>query len=336
MELRIGVVGAAGFIGREHTKRLNSSISNARVTAVSDINEEKINAIAKEINADAYTDGEKLIQADNVDAIVVTSWDPTHAQFVMAAVKAGKPVFCEKPLASTQEDCKKILECEEAAGKRLVQVGFMRRFDPGYLEMKSVLDSGILGKPLLVHCKSRTPVTPPQHTTRMHATNVVVHEIDVLRWLLNDEFKEAQVILPRSSCHAPEGLCDPQLMLLTTEEGVAVDVEVAVNSHYGYEIECEVVCENGTISLPQPSRAELRLDHTCSHQIMKDWALRFTDAYQAEFQAWVDSCLKGTTPLGSSSWDGYAACIVGETLGDAQGSKCLKPISMPEKPAFYL
>lgn len=73
MELRIGVVGAAGFIGREHTKRLNSSISNARVTAVSDINEEKINAIAKEINADAYTDGEKLIQADNVDAVVVTS-----------------------------------------------------------------------------------------------------------------------------------------------------------------------------------------------------------------------------------------------------------------------
>ena len=335
MELRIGVVGAAGFIGRDHIQRLNSTINHARVVAVSDIDPEKTQAVADTCGAKAYTDGEALINDPEVDAIVVTSWDPTHAQFVNAAIKAGKPVFCEKPLASTVEDCQGILDAEEGAGKRLVQVGFMRRYDPGYLEMKEIIDSGKLGKPLLVHCKSRTPVTPPKHTTRMHATNVVVHEIDVLRWLLDDEFNQAQVIMPRPTCFAPEGLQDPQMMLLTTKQGVVVDVEVAVNAHFGYEIQCEVVCEKGTVSLPQPSRAEVCVDNQASHGIMADWSKRFVEAYQNEFQSWVDHVLEGKTPDGASSWDGYVACAVGEKLAEAQESKLLEPVTLPECPNFY-
>lgn len=335
MELKIGVVGAAGFIGRDHIKRFNSTISHARVTAVSDIDYEKTKAIADTCGAKVFTDGEKLINSPDVDAVVITSWDPTHAQFVRAAIRAGKPVFCEKPLASTIEDCNEVLQDEIKSGRHLVQVGFMRRYDPGYLEMKEIIDSGKLGRPLLVHCKSRTPVTPPKHTTRMHATNVVVHEIDVLRWLLDDEFTQAQVIMPRPTCFAPEGLQDPQLMLLTTQQGIVVDVEVAVNSHFGYEIQCEVVCEKGTVSLPQPSRAEIRLDESCSHAIMNDWSKRFIEAYQNEFQTWVDRCLAQKNPDGPTSWDGYAACAVAETLVKAQDSKLLEPITLPQKPAFY-
>ena len=271
-DLRIGVVGAAGFIGRDHIHRLTTSINHATVVAVSDLDPEKTQAVADTCGAKVYTDGIALINDPDVDAIVVTSWDPTHAQFVRAAIAAGKPVFCEKPLASTLEDCSEVLKDEIASGKHLVQVGFMRRFDPGYLEMKSIIDSGKLGKPLMVHCKSRTPVTPPKHTTRMHATNVIPHEIDVLRWLLDDEFDQAQVIMGRSSCYAPEGLQDPQLMLLTTKQGVVVDVEVAVNAHYGYDIQCEVGCENGTVSLPQPARATVCVDETCQHAIMSDWS----------------------------------------------------------------
>lgn len=335
-DLRIGVVGAAGFIGRDHIHRLTTSINHATVVAVSDLDPEKTQAVADTCGAKVYTDGIALINDPDVDAIVVTSWDPTHAQFVRAAIAAGKPVFCEKPLASTLEDCSEVLKDEIASGKHLVQVGFMRRFDPGYLEMKSIIDSGKLGKPLMVHCKSRTPVTPPKHTTRMHATNVIPHEIDVLRWLLDDEFDQAQVIMGRSSCYAPEGLQDPQLMLLTTKQGVVVDVEVAVNAHYGYDIQCEVVCENGTVSLPQPARATVRVDESCQHAIMNDWSKRFVEAYQDEFQTWVDSCLEnGGVPTGSNAWDGFVACAVADKLADAQDTKLMEAVELPERPAFY-
>ena len=335
-DLRIGVVGAAGFIGRDHIHRLTTSINHATVVAVSDLDAEKTQAVADTCGAKVYTDGIALINDPDVDAIVVTSWDPTHAQFVRAAIAAGKPVFCEKPLASTLEDCSEVLKDEIASGKHLVQVGFMRRFDPGYLEMKSIIDSGKLGKPLMVHCKSRTPVTPPKHTTRMHATNVIPHEIDVLRWLLDDEFDQAQVIMGRSSCYAPEGLQDPQLMLLTTKQGVVVDVEVAVNAHYGYDIQCEVVCENGTVSLPQPARATVCVDESCQHAIMNDWSKRFVEAYQDEFQTWVDSCLEnGGVPTGSNAWDGFVACAVADKLADAQDTKLMEAVELPERPAFY-
>ncbi len=335
-DLRIGVVGAAGFIGRDHIHRLTTSINHATVVAVSDLDPEKTQAVADTCGAKVYTDGIALINDPDVDAIVVTSWDPTHAQFVRAAIAAGKPVFCEKPLASTLEDCSEVLKDEIASGKHLVQVGFMRRFDPGYLEMKSIIDSGKLGKPLMVHCKSRTPVTPPKHTTRMHATNVIPHEIDVLRWLLDDEFDQAQVIMGRSSCYAPEGLQDPQLMLLTTKQGVVVDVEVAVNAHYGYDIQCEVVCENGTVSLPEPARATVRVDESCQHAIMNDWSKRFVEAYQDEFQTWVDSCLEnGGVPTGSNAWDGFVACAVADKLADAQDTKLMEAVELPERPAFY-
>lgn len=335
-DLRIGVVGAAGFIGRDHIHRLTTSINHATVVAVSDLDPEKTQAVADTCGAKVYTDGIALINDPDVDAVVVTSWDPTHAQFVRAAIAAGKPVFCEKPLASTLEDCSEVLKDEIASGKHLVQVGFMRRFDPGYLEMKSIIDSGKLGKPLMVHCKSRTPVTPPKHTTRMHATNVIPHEIDVLRWLLDDEFDQAQVIMGRSSCYAPEGLQDPQLMLLTTKQGVVVDVEVAVNAHYGYDIQCEVVCENGTVSLPEPARATVRVDESCQHAIMNDWSKRFVEAYQDEFQTWVDSCLEnGGVPTGSNAWDGFVACAVADKLADAQDTKLMEAVELPERPAFY-
>ena len=335
-DLRIGVVGAAGFIGRDHIHRLTTSINHATVVAVSDLDPEKTQAVADTCGAKVYTDGIDLINDPDVDAVVVTSWDPTHAQFVRAAIAAGKPVFCEKPLASTLEDCSEVLKDEIASGKHLVQVGFMRRFDPGYLEMKSIIDSGKLGKPLMVHCKSRTPVTPPKHTTRMHATNVIPHEIDVLRWLLDDEFDQAQVIMGRSSCYAPEGLQDPQLMLLTTKQGVVVDVEVAVNAHYGYDIQCEVVCENGTVSLPEPARATVRVDESCQHAIMNDWSKRFVEAYQDEFQTWVDSCLEnGGVPTGSNAWDGFVACAVADKLADAQDTKLMEAVELPERPAFY-
>lgn len=88
-----------------------------------------------------------MINSSDVDAVIVTSWGPAHAGSVLGAIKAGKPVFCEKPLATTAEDCRKIVDAETATGKHLVQVGFMRRYDKGYRQVKEILESGEVGAP---------------------------------------------------------------------------------------------------------------------------------------------------------------------------------------------
>ena len=110
----------------------------------------------------------------------MTTADPFHEQYVMAAIKAGKYVFCEKPLAPDAAACKRIVEAEIAGGKQLVQVGFMRRYDPGYRQLKAHIDSGKFGLPLALHCVHRN-YDAPGWKTPMSVENSMIHEIDVLR-----------------------------------------------------------------------------------------------------------------------------------------------------------
>ena len=120
----------------------------------------------------------------------------------LAAIAAGKPVFCEKPLAVTAEGCKRIVDAEAAKGKRLVQVGFMRPYDQGYRALKNVITSGEIGEPLMLHCAHRNPRVGENYTTNMAITDTLIHEIDVLRWLLDDDYVSVQVVFPRKAKHA--------------------------------------------------------------------------------------------------------------------------------------
>ena len=135
MELAIGVVGL-GAIGRDHVKRFCERITGCKVVAVSEMNEEVGRRVAKQYGAKFYADGEELINSPEVQAVVVTTWDAAHAQYVLAGIKAGKYVFCEKPLATEVAECEEIIAAEQAFGKKIVQVGFMRRYDPGYTQLK--------------------------------------------------------------------------------------------------------------------------------------------------------------------------------------------------------
>jgi myo-inositol 2-dehydrogenase/D-chiro-inositol 1-dehydrogenase len=269
-----------------------------------------------------------------VDVVVVTSWGPTHQEFVLASIAAGKPVFCEKPLATTAEGCLRIVEAEVEHGKRLVQVGFMRRYDAGYRALREVLVSGKVGEPLLVHCAHRNPSVPDSYTTDMAITDTVIHELDVLRWLLDEDYVAAQVVYPRKTRNASGHLRDPQLVLLETSRGIRIDVEVVVNCKYGYDIQCEVVGETGVARLPEPPSVLLRSEARRSTGILTDWKQRFIDAYDVELQAFFGDLSAGKL-TGPSSWDGYAAAVAADACVQAQKSGKVVPVSARQRPAFF-
>lgn len=332
-ELNIGVIGT-GAIGREHIERINNKLQKAHVVAVTDINAESGKKVAEQYHARFENNGEAVVNAADVDAIVVTSWGPAHAESVLQAIAAGKPVFCEKPLATTAEDCKKIVDSEIAAGKKLVQVGFMRRYDKGYLQIKSAIDSSALGKPLLLHCTHRNANVDTSYTTDMAVSDTAIHEIDVLHWLVGDEYESVQVITGRNTKYSHSNLQDPQLMVIKTKEGVMIELEVFVNCKFGYDIQCQVVCEDGVIQMADPSYPMIKKNGIKSVEIEQDWKRRFADAYDVEIQEWIDSTLKGKMN-GPSSWDGYLAAVTADALIKSQSTAQMEPVSTGIRPSFY-
>lgn len=335
MTLRIGVIGT-GAIGRDHARRINQVLSGARITALSDVNLDSARAIQADIapEAEIFATGEALIASDQVDAVLVTSWGATHEQYVLAAIAAGKPCFCEKPLATTAEGARRIVEAEVAFGRRLVQVGFMRRYDAGYRMLKQVVDSQI-GQPLMVHAAHRNPTVPEHYVTPMAIHDTLIHEIDVFRWLLDDDYVSAQVVFPRASSHTHGKLRDPQVVLLETAKGIRIDVEIFVNCRYGYDIQCTVVGEEGLASLPEPMAIVMRKDATLQNAILTDWKDRFIDSYDVELKDFIEAAAQGTA-TGPTSWDGYVAAISSDACVEAQDKPGqIIPITLPARPALY-
>jgi len=333
MAYRVGVIGT-GAIGVEHLRRIQQRMGGASVVAVSDIDGGRARDVAAGVGARALATGGELIAAPEVEVVVVTSWGPTHEEFVLAALAAGKPVFCEKPLATTAEGCRRIVEAEVKRDRRLVQVGFMRRYDAGYRALRAVVAGGQVGVPLLVHCAHRNPAVGESYTTDMAITDTAIHELDVLRWLLDDDWTSVQVVYPRKTRHASGHLRDPQLVLLETARGVRVDLEIFVNCKYGYDIQCEVVGETGIARLPEPAGVPMRSEARRSVPILVDWKQRFIDAYDVELQAFFDGLRAGQL-TGPSAWDGYAAALAADACLEAQRTGKVVPVRPGQRPGLY-
>ena len=244
--VQIGVIGA-GIMGADHARTLYRAVAGAELVAIVDADPARAAQVAADCGiAPRQGTAFDLIADSAVEAVLVASPDETHAELVLAAIAAGKPVLCEKPLAATIADCRRILAAEMAGGRRLVQVGYMRRFDPGYRAMKRSLDQGHLGPALFLHCVHRNAVAPGFMTSDMVITNSAVHEIDIARWLLGEDFAQASVITPR---RPGGGERRPQFVVLESRSGVVVDVEAYVDAGYGYDVRAELVCEQGAVSL---------------------------------------------------------------------------------------
>ncbi len=332
MTLTIGVVGT-GNMGQEHIRRL-AGVPGAEVVAVSDVNAEQAKQVAETVGARAYSDGHDLIGSDAVQAVIIASPGFTHEEFTLACIAADKPVLCEKPLAPTVDACLRVLGAEAAESRRLVQVGFMRRYDDGFRAMKETLDGGQIGRALLLHCRHRNAVAPPGFTSDMMITDSVVHDIDVTRWLLGQEIVAATVFKPRPSSKASEGLLDPQLVVLETAEGVLVDVESFVNCQYGYDIRYELVGEMGTASLGELPGVHVRQQGRHYGPIPADFRERFGGAYQSELQEWVTGVLRGEV-TGPSAWDGYATTAVAEGCVQALTEGRRTVVELADRPALY-
>ena len=315
MSVGVGVIGA-GMMGTAHVVTLTNGVEGAHVAAVSDADPARAAAAAAEGGARAIADPHALIGDAAVDAVVVASFDTTHEEFVLACIAAGKRVLCEKPLATTADACLRVIDAELAAGRRLVSLGFMRRYDPGYESIKARLDGGGIGEVLLVHCAHRNAVAPAIYTSEMLITSSAVHEIDIARWLLEEEIVGATVTAARPSSQAPDGLRDPQLVLLETASGVLIDVEVFVNARYGYDIRCELVGETGTLKLDE--------------QIAPDFRERFRVAYRRELDCWVQGLDDGP-----NAWDGYAANAVADACLESLASGARATVQLVERPALY-
>lgn len=312
MAVRVGVIGA-GVMGADHVATLHRYVTRASVSMVADVDVGRAQMAAADVPGVHVTDDAfALIGDPSVDAVVIASHDSTHAELAIAAIRAGKPVMCEKPLAPTVDECLGVIRAE-AGGASFVSVGFMRRFDPAYQELKSAVRAGACGTPLLMHCVSRGVSSAPGATSESSIVGSAIHEFDIVPWLLDAPITEVSWHAPRS---APEvsGLQDPQLILLRTADGVLTTVEVFLNARYGYDMRCEIVGDRGTVALTNPVRVVTDADRRRSTGYPADWRPRFADAYRLELQAWIDAVASGGTSPLPSAHDGLTAAAIADAV----------------------
>lgn len=332
MTIGIGLIGA-GVMGSDHARILSTAVSGVELIAVSDPDAARVAKIVDTCKtARAFADPLGLIRDPRVDAVLVASPDQTHGALVLACLDVEKPVLCEKPLAPSVEECLTVIAKESALGRRLVTVGYMRRFDPGYVEMKRRLDGGELGAALLMHCIHRNVAAPSFMTAPMLITNSAVHEIDIARFVLGREVRRVSVVTPRKTGLA--NMQDPQILLLEMDDGVVVDAEIFINAQYGYDVRGELVCEKGAIALTPPHDVTLTRSAEESFAFPSDWRPRFALAYRAELQAWTEAIRSGV-PIGASAWDGYVATAVADAGLKALASGQPAEVELQPRPALY-
>jgi myo-inositol 2-dehydrogenase/D-chiro-inositol 1-dehydrogenase len=316
-DLRVAVLGV-GVMGADHVARINSRIAGARVTVVNDYLTEKAEAIAAGIpGCRAIADPLDAIADPEVDAVVLATPGPTHEKQLLACLEHTKPVMCEKPLTTDVETSLEVVKREAELSTRLIQVGFMRRFDHEYAQLKALLDGGELGLPLVLHCAHRNPAVPPSFDSAMIVRDSLVHEVDVTRFLFDEEIASIQVIKPTANPAAPHGLADPQIAIMRTASGKHVDVELFVTTGVAYEVRTEVVAERGSAMIGlDVGLIRKGASGDWGGQITPGFRERFGQAYDTEFQRWVDAVHRGRSTGdftdGPSAWDGYAASAVCE------------------------
>jgi myo-inositol 2-dehydrogenase / D-chiro-inositol 1-dehydrogenase len=332
LTIRVGLIGA-GIMGADHAKILSQQIPGVILQFVCDADVSRARSVADasgalHVSADPY----KVIADRSVDAVLIASPDHTHAPMSMACVEARKPLLCEKPLSQDSKECLDVIAAEMKGGKRLVQLGFMRRFDPAYVEMKATLAKGAIGPALMMHNFHRNVSAPSNFTGQMAITNSAPHEFDIARFVLDTDYESISTFRPEF--RGSNNLGAPVFMVLKTMTGQLVNVEINNNAAYGYDVRGELVGEKGSVFLRSPVTSELHVNLQNITTYAEDWRPRFAEAYRLQNSAWLKSIETGK-PIGASAWDGYAATLIAEAGVESLVTGARARVAPVAKPKLY-
>jgi len=335
--LAVGVIGT-GMMGEVHARLLNDRIGSARVVAVSDPDTERRRMVAEAVGAAEFDDPMGLIAAPEVEAVVIASPDHSHAGFAVASVQAGKPCMCEKPLATTVDDARLVVDAEVALGRRLVQVGFMREFDEGHASLVSLRRSGALGEVVAVRSTHVNPAPwAPGVTAERVITQSMIHDIHSARFLSGAEVEAVSAsVVPfaAGSSGVDDGAVRFVAARLELVGGAVALLDVNVSSAYGYRVVAEVVGSECTARTSEGAAVEMWSSGARVAKVSANWPEHFSAAYLTELTAWVSAASKGGV-TGPSAWDGLMANVVAEALVDASTRGERVEIARWERPAVY-
>ena len=331
--VNIGIIGTGGMGGR-HAANLTSAVAVANVAAIMDVDEARAQEVAERCGGAAvYTDAEQLIGAQDVDAILIAAPDRFHAELTRACVAAGKPVLCEKPLATRGEDARAVVDAEVAGGRRLVQVGFMRQYDPAHVAVKQVSDSGDQGKALGFRSVHNNAAKDLIRSLDDLITNSLIHDIHSARWMMGDEIARVHTAyIPCTPSHPHSARY--VMIQLQYRSGALGGLECNSEAGYGYEITASITGETGMVETSPLSSPIVRHSNASSQWVEEDWLQRFRVAYINEAQAWVQSIIDGEA-TGPSAWDGYASILVADASIESGKSGLPVAVDIPERPAIY-
>jgi inositol 2-dehydrogenase len=318
MTIRMGLIGA-GRMGATFAHHLINSIAEADLLAIADAHGKTAGEVAARYGVEStYNDYYRLLERPDIDAVVIASPTNTHAEIIQAAARAGKHIFCEKPLALTMEDCDAAIAAVKAAGINL-QLGFMRRFDAGYVAAKRKIEEGLIGKPVMFKSTGRDPKRTSLEFARRENSggliaDMAAHDFDLGRWLMGSE---VQRVYSEGGCLVyPElqdvGDIDNAVVNLRFASGAIGNVDVSRNAVYGYDIRTEVLGSEGGLMISKIRQTPILVmtRDGVTHDTVPYFMERFGEAYAAEIRDFVACILEGREPTVTAQ-DGRAAAAIG-------------------------
>jgi myo-inositol 2-dehydrogenase / D-chiro-inositol 1-dehydrogenase len=316
-KINVGVIGT-GRIGQLHARNLAYRIPEANLVAVSDVFVEAAEKLAAELGVPAaYQDPRRILEDESIDAVLVCSSTDTHAQFIEGAARAGKQIFCEKPIALDLAQIDRALAVVEQAGVKL-QIGFNRRFDPNFARVQQAVADGEIGEPHLLRITSRDPAPPPIAYVKVSGgifLDMTIHDFDMARFLVNSEVTEIYVAagVMVDPAIGEAGDVDTAVITLRFANGTLGTIDNSRQAVYGYDQRVEVFGSKGSVSADNnyPNTATI----SDAQQVHRDLPLnffmeRYVESYVAEMQAFVRSVIDDTPPA-VSGLDGRTPVVMG-------------------------
>ena len=313
--VRVALIGA-GRIGRRHAETLAHRLPRAELVAIADASPESARAAAEAVRVSRWTtDVESLLADSTVQAVVIASPTETHSPFIAAAARAGKDVFCEKPIALDLASTDSALDAVEAAGVRL-QIGFQRHFDRGYRRAKELIDAGALGRIEYIRDTMRDPRPQSREYTATSGglfRDMAVHNFDSTRWLMGSEVEEVYALGVSlvDPMFAELGDVDTSVVTLRFASGAIASIDNSRRASFGYDVRTEVHGSAGAVFVGYAR--ETPLLHLSAEGVRSDhvhWFLeRFEQAYVAELGAFVEGIAAGRPPE-VTGYDGRAAMAI--------------------------